>query len=130
MSNNSSNIVLSEDYVNLKFPNSPTTDGTKCIFSIRKINEETNQYQGALYMKILGEEDYFQFTSGTHFDIAPKLSPSGEYLAFLSSRSEKGMQIYMMPTNGGEALKVTNFPQKVIEFTWSHDSKYILVSTL
>jgi len=129
MSNNSSEIVTSEDYVNLKFPNSPTTDGTKCIFSIRKINEETNQYQGALYMKTLGEKDYFQFTSGTHFDKAPKFSPSGEYLAFLSSRSEKGMQIYVMPTNGGEAIKVTNFPQKVIEFTWSHDSKYIHLTT-
>lgn len=129
MSNNSSNIVTSEDYVSLKFPNSPTTDGTKCIFSIRKVNEETNQYQGALYMKILGNKDYFQFTSGTHFDTAPKFSPSGEYLAFLSSRSGKGMQIYVMPTNGGEALKVTNFPQKVIEFTWSHDSKYFHLTT-
>ncbi len=119
--------VTSDDYVKLKFPNSPTTDGERCIFSIRKVNEDKNQYQGALYLKLKDETGYRQFTSGTHYDTTPKFSPSGEFVAFLSSRSKKGMQVYVIPINGGEALQVTDMPKGVIEFSWSHDSKHILV---
>jgi dipeptidyl aminopeptidase/acylaminoacyl peptidase len=127
MASNLNRTVISDDYVKLKFPNSPTTDGKRCIFSIRKVNEDKNQYQGALYLKILGEKGYRQFTSGTHYDTTPKFSPSGEYVAFLSSRFENGMQVYIIPINGGEALQVTDMPKGVIEFSWSNDSKYILV---
>ncbi len=127
MPNHILNNVTSEDFVKLKFPNSPTTDGTNCVFSIRGINEKTNQYQGALYLKNIEKENYHQFTAGTHYDVSPKYSPSGEYLAFISSRSGKGMQVYVMPTNGGEALEVTNFPKGIIDYTWNHDSKSILV---
>ncbi|MHA2307116.1 MAG: prolyl oligopeptidase family serine peptidase, partial [Candidatus Hodarchaeales archaeon] len=128
MSKNILKNVTSEDFVKLRFPNSPATDGTKCVFSIRGINEKTNQYQGALFLKILEEDNYHQFTSGTHYDTSPKFSPSGEFLAFISSRSGKGMQVYVMPTTGGEALEVTTFPKGIIDYTWSHDSKSIHVT--
>ncbi len=121
--------IKSEDFVKLKIPNSPnlSPDGKKVAFSIKKINQKKNRYKSPIYLKIAGEDGYKQFTAGTHVDTAPQFSPSGEYLAFLSSRVEKGTQVFIMSVNGGEAVQVTNFPQGVMAFNWSHDNKLIHV---
>jgi len=121
--------IRSEDFVQLKFPNSPSLspDGKKLIFSIKNVNQKENQYRAALYLKTEEINEIEQYTSGTHVDTAPQYSPNGEYLAFLSSRSEKVMQVFIILTTGGEALQVTNFPQGVLGFTWSHNSGSILV---
>jgi dipeptidyl aminopeptidase/acylaminoacyl peptidase len=121
--------ITSEDFVLLKFPNSPTLspDGRKLIFSIKKIDQKENKYLAPLYLKIEGENECIQFTSGTHFDTTPKFSPSGEFVAFLSSRAKKAFQVFIMPIDGGEAIQITNFPIGVLGFTWSHDSNSILI---
>ena len=123
--------INSEDFVQLKIPNSPTLspDGKKLAFVIKQVNQKTNKYKSPIYLKILGEEGYTQFTAGTQIDTTPQFSPSGEYLAFLSSRAEKGVQVFIMPETGGEAVQVTNFPQGVMAFNWSHNSKLIHVIT-
>ncbi|MFX0125886.1 MAG: S9 family peptidase [Candidatus Hodarchaeota archaeon] len=121
--------IKSEDFVQLKIPNSPTLspDGRKLAFAIKKVDQKKNQYKSPIYLKIAGENEYKQFTAGTHLDTAPQFSPSGEYLAFLSSRAEKGMQVFVMSINGGEAVQVTNFPHGVMAFNWSHNNKLIHV---
>lgn len=121
--------IQAEDFVKLYFPNSPalSPDGGKLIFSIKSVNEKKNTYRGALYIKTSASEDYMQFTSGTHLDTAPQFSPSGEYLAFLSSRSEMGMQLYIMPVNGGEAFQITKFPKGIQGFNWSPTNNSIHV---
>lgn len=121
--------IKSEDFVQLKIPTSPTLspDGKKLAFAIKEVNQKKNQYKSPIYLKIAGENGYKQFTAGTHVDTAPQFSPSGEYLAFLSSRAKKGTQVFIMPVNGGEAVQVTSFPKGVLNFNWSHDSKLIHV---
>ena len=121
--------INSEDFVQLRFPNSPTVspDGKKLVFAIKKVNQKKNQYKSPIYLKIAGKNGYKQFTAGAHVDTAPQFSPSGEYLAFLSSRAEKGIQVFIMSIDGGEAFQVTEFPQGVLSFSWSHDSKLIYV---
>ncbi|MFX1516001.1 MAG: S9 family peptidase [Promethearchaeota archaeon] len=121
--------IKSEDFVQLKIPNSPalSPDGKKLAFVIKQVNQKKNQYRSPIYLKIAGEAGYKQFTAGTHVDISPRFSPSGEYLAFLSSRAEKGMQVFVMLTTGGEAVQVTTFPQGVMAFNWSHNDKLIHV---
>ncbi len=118
-----------EDFIKLRFPNNPTLspDGTQLIFAIKGVKDEKNAYKAPLYLKIKGEKIYRQFTGGTHMDTAPKFSPCGKYLAFLSSRSEKGMQVYIMLMSGGEAFQLTDFPVGVNSFNWSHDSNHIHV---
>ncbi|MHA2203741.1 MAG: S9 family peptidase, partial [Candidatus Hodarchaeales archaeon] len=121
--------IKSEDFVQLKIPNSPalSPDGRKLAFSIKKVNQKKNRYKSPIYLKIEGDNGYKQFTAGTHVDTAPQFSPSGEYLAFLSSRVEKGTQVFIMSVKGGEAVQVTTFPMGVMGFNWSHDSKLIHV---
>ncbi len=121
MSVSKNQAIEAEDFVKLNFPNSPalSPDGEFLIFSIRSIDEKKNTYKGALYRTNNTSDRYEQFTSGTHFDTAPQFSPSGNLLAFLSSRSEKGMQLYVMPVDGGEAIQITKFPKGVQGYAWS-----------
>ncbi len=122
-------VITSEDFVKLKFLESPTLspDHRKLVFSMKKVNQKKNQYKSSLYLRTAEEKEIRQLSRGTHIDTAPKFSPSGEYLAFLSSREEKAMQVFIMSVDGGEAIRVTTFPLGVMGFTWSHDSKLIHV---
>jgi dipeptidyl aminopeptidase/acylaminoacyl peptidase len=120
--------ILAEDFVKLRFAESPTlsNDG-RLIFTIRTTDEQKNKYRGGLYLKSSESHGYIRFSSGTHLDTGAQFSPSGEFVAFLSSRTEKGMQVFIMSVKGGEALQITNFPSGVIGFVWSHDNKAIHV---
>ncbi len=121
--------INSEDFVKLKFLDSPTLspDGRKLVFAMKKVNQKKNQYKSSLYLKTSEEKEIRRFSHGTHIDTAPQFSPSGEYLAFLSSREEKVIQVFVMSVDGGEAIRVTTFPRGVMGFAWSHDSKLIHV---
>lgn len=121
--------IRSEDFVVLRFPNSPilSPDGQKLVFAIKQVNQEKNQYKSPIFMKYISKDGYRRFTTGTHVDTAPQFSPSGEYLAFLSSRAEKGTQVFIMSVKGGEAVQVTKFPQGVMGFIWSNDSNSLHV---
>ena len=123
---------MAEDFVKLRFPNSPalSPDGTKLAFSIKSVNHKKNSYRSPIYLKEKDREGYRQFTTGTYVDTSARFSPSGEYLAFLSSRLKKKLQVYAMRVYGGEAFPVTKFPSGVIDFAWSHDSKSIHVIAL
>jgi len=119
--------VSSEDFVRLRFVTHAvlSPDGSKTVFAVKNVDEEKNQYNSALYIKILDEKDYYKFTSGTRVDTNPKFSPDGKKLAFLSSRGENGLQLYCMSVSGGEAFPLTNFPAGIMNFNWSHDSEAI-----
>ncbi len=116
--------INAEDFVHLRFAENPSLspDG-RLVFTIRTINEKKNSYQGGLFLKTKESTNYIRYTTGTHLDTSAKFSPSGKLLAFLSSRQENGMQVFLMSVTGGEAFQVTNFPKGVVGFTWSHDSQ-------
>lgn len=124
--------ITSEDFVKLKFPTTPTISsmGEKLIFSIKEINQGNNKYRASLYLNEKGKNDYRKFSAGTHVDIMPKFSPDDKYVAFLSSRTEKGMQVFIQDLSGGEALQLTKLPGGVVNFKWSKDSKKIIVLTM
>jgi len=65
-----------------------------------------------------------QFTSSAKSEFAPRWSPDGQQLAFLSDR-EDTTQIYLISLAGGEALKLTSGKNAVRSFEWSPDGKQI-----
>ncbi len=65
-----------------------------------------------------------QFTFSAKNDTAPRWSPDGKTLAFLSNREEFN-QIYLMRADGGEAAAITKGKRGVTIFAWSPDGKQI-----
>ncbi|HEX5340782.1 MAG TPA: S9 family peptidase [Gammaproteobacteria bacterium] len=57
---------------------------------------------------------------------SPRWSPDGSRLAFLAKDADsKQAQIFVLPMNGGDAVRITDSKQGVDEFTWSPDGKWI-----
>jgi dipeptidyl aminopeptidase/acylaminoacyl peptidase len=75
--------------------------------------------------------DLRPFEAGVQGDNSPRWSPDGHYLAFLSSRpvneqnSNGDDQVFVIPSNGGAAKRITQIPGGVSWFTWSPDSTMI-----
>src|SRR5829696_39494 len=65
-----------------------------------------------------------RWTAGDAHDRSPRYSPDGRRLAFLSDRAEEGTaQLYVMPTDGGEADPLTHWRGGVERFAWSPDGR-------
>jgi len=65
-----------------------------------------------------------QFTFSPKDESAPRWSPDGKQLAFLSNRDEQ-QQVYVLRMEGGEASAVTRGKRGVQNFAWSPDGKQI-----
>lgn len=73
-----------------------------------------------------------QFTFGPRSDTAPRWSPDGKNLAFLSDRDTDGQrQIYILSTAGGEAQQITYIlgkvpsPRSLSPMAWAPDGSQI-----
>ena len=66
-----------------------------------------------------------QFTFSAKSESAPRWSPDGKQLAFLSNRTEDQQQIFLMAASGGEGRAVTKGKRSVKAFEWSPDGRSI-----
>lgn len=70
-----------------------------------------------------------QWTHGEGSETSPRWSPDGKFLLFTSEREEKKAQLFVLPTEGGEAEKVTDLPQgSIAQARWSPDQTRIAFS--
>src|SRR5271154_1005163 len=68
-----------------------------------------------------------RLTSHPKSDAAPRFSPDGKRLAFVSTR-EGGPQVFVLELGGGEARKVTGLVTDVESFQWL-DNQNLLVAS-
>ena len=98
-------------------------DGTSVFYSISSLdwskNERTKRYFLASTDGLTTRE-YIGSAGGESFSF----SPDGKYLAFLrmvesdKDSDEPKMQIFTMPTNGGEAVQISNHPGRINDYQW------------
>ena len=56
----------------------------------------------------------------------PRWSPDGTHLAFMAKDADtKEAQIYVMPMNGGDAVRITDNKQGIDTYSWSPDGRQI-----
>ncbi len=75
-------------------------------------------------------------TRGKHQVSEPRFSPDGSFIAFLSDRKspegkskDRGkQQVWVLPTQGGEAYPVTSFDRSVEDFAWTDAESLVVLA--
>ena len=102
-------------------------DGSRVAF-VHKSFGKKNNYVTNIWMVDSDRGEPYQFTTGNR-DGAPAWSPDGRMLAFVGGRQEGAPQVYVMPTDGGEARALTQLPEGAIyQLKWSGDGKRLAFS--
>jgi dipeptidyl aminopeptidase/acylaminoacyl peptidase len=108
-----------------------SSSGPLIAFVVQRCNPEINTTSSAIWLVYSsgGKTDpAWQVTSGEQHNFAPRWSPDGRGLAFLSDRSGS-VQIYLLPLNGGEARQVSHLRNGVIEYSWKPDGTAMLAQS-
>jgi dipeptidyl aminopeptidase/acylaminoacyl peptidase len=102
-------------------------DGSEVAF-VRTVPDDRESYEATIYVvPTNGEDAPRRFTAVEGSDGHPRYSPDGDLLAFTSARGEaEQAQLWLIPTDGGEAEQVTSVPGGINAFEWSPDGERIL----
>src|SRR6266852_1811905 len=121
-----------DDLLALKVVSDPqiSPDGSLIAYIVQ-CNEEANTTSSAIWLihsKDSKTQTPRQITgtgSEKHHDFAPRWSPDGQFLAFLSDRNGTA-QIQILPLAGGETQQVSSLNQHITEYSWRPDGKAFL----
>ncbi len=130
--------VVAEDVNRLHDVSMPqiSPDGRRVVFVRSTVMEEPKekgtptrrQNRSHLWLWDAETGETRALTARAENAILPRWSPDGRWLAFLSNREgEKEMHLYVMPTDGGEARRVSQDPVvRVTDFDWSPDGEWLV----
>ncbi|MBA4179816.1 MAG: peptidase S9 [Anaerolinea sp.] len=103
-------------------------DGRRVAFVVAQMDRKEDAYLSAIWLVDTDGGEPRQFTAGAKRDSAPRWSPDGMWLAFLSERGEEKPQLCVMPAFGGESRVLTKLPLGAGTPVWSPDGKRIAFS--
>jgi dipeptidyl aminopeptidase/acylaminoacyl peptidase len=134
-----------EDLYKVKLISKPqiSPDGERIAFVVTTIDENKYEYHSSIWVIPTEGGEAKRFTSRAANATTPKWSPDGRWLAFVSDREGempgieskdqkkfgKGKsQIWLLPTDGGEAQQLTYMQHGASSPVWSPDSKSLVFS--
>ena len=98
-----------------------SADGSTLAFARSHVDSESMETRSQIMALDMASGETAPFTSGDS-DSSPRFSPDGRHLAFIRPDSGGRSQIWAMPTDGGEARKLSDVPGGVTDIAWSPDS--------
>ncbi len=132
-----------DDLASIVVPTDPhfSPDGATVAFVVQSVTPRRDGYRHAVWsVPADGSGPARRLTIGWKHDTAPRFSPDGESLAFLSDRRtavedapgapeqrEDAVQVHLLPARGGEARRLTDLPRGVDAFAWSPDGSRLAV---
>ena len=128
-----------EDLPKLPIVGSPTLspDGKRIAFTTQRWDLEKDRYFHDVWLAPFDDPKLARpVTSGRSSDGAPCFDPSGRYIAFASDRDATGVSpegkgpksqnLWLLDTQGGEAVRLTDLPGGVSQFSWSPTGSHIV----
>lgn len=104
-------------------------DGLSVAYVVARADEESNEMRSAIWLVDLSSGRARQITNGEAQDSAPRWSPDGGRLAFVSTRHEKKSQIFIVEAGGGEAVRLTKAQHGAHTPVWAPDGTHICFSS-
>lgn len=104
---------------------SPDESRVACVRRYTDLDKQ--KYRSEIWVLPTKEGDARCFVKSEGSNYSPRWSPDGSLLAFLSDRSGATGQIFLIPSDGGEAYSLTKFATEgsISAITWSPNGKQI-----
>ncbi|ASU34080.1 S9 family peptidase [Mucilaginibacter xinganensis] len=118
------------DFLKIKSLSEPrvSPDDKWVAYSLSEVDTAKDARVSHLWMQSLTTNESIELTHGADPASNPRWSPDGRYLAFLSSRDSKNAsQVWLLDRRGGEAKKLTDIKGDLNDYSWSPDSKQLLL---
>lgn len=121
-----------DDLLKIRFPHNAalSPDGGRVVFALARLDHEANEFRGHLWIVPVSGGEPRPFTADEARDANPAWSPDGRWVAFLSNRGGRrrgrkraAMQLWVIPSDGGEARQLTFFKAGVSQPAWSPDGR-------
>ena len=100
--------------------------GDRAAFVKSWVDDDAGEERSQVQMIDLDNGTVASFTHGPK-DSNPQFSSDGESLAFLRPDDKERKQIWVMKTNGGEAVQITDLHGGVSDFAWAPNGQRIAV---
>ena len=116
--------VTAEDVLAFKIVGDPqlSPDGSWVVCTVTTADLQANEYQTHLWLVPSGGGAPRQLTTAKGRDTAPRWSPDGRQVAFISDRGGD-KQVWVIDVDGGEARAVTSGSLAPGEVCWSPDGR-------
>jgi dipeptidyl aminopeptidase/acylaminoacyl peptidase len=141
-------LITIEDLYQIQFVSRPriSPDGQRVAYVVTRIDDKKHEYRSALWIAAVDGSETRQFTAETTRTNSPAWSPDGKWLAFVregeepktspddkKTKKQFGVgkpQIWLIPTNGGEARQLTFVEHGASSPVWSPNNRQLLFSAL
>ena len=110
-------------------------DGRRVVYEQSRTNWDNNSFDTELWIADTTSGDRHLLASRARSSSNAQWSPDGKWIAFLSDRpgvlkdspADK-RQLYVMPSDGGDAQQLTKMEDGVSGFDWTPDSAHIVIA--
>ena len=104
-------------------------DGRSVAYVQGAVDFEANKVVNHIWLIRTDGGEPKQLTTGDGSDSRPRWSPSGESIAFISTRDGGKSQIWIIPVQGGEARRITNISTEADGVTWARKADRLLFTS-
>jgi dipeptidyl aminopeptidase/acylaminoacyl peptidase len=116
-------------------------DGSLAVWAKAQMDREKGESASNLMLRRMADNADVQLTRGADNNTAPRFSPDGSRIAFLSTRkpadappaapgsnTPTGPQLWLIDVHGGEPWQLTKFDRGVRAFDWVDNDTMLLVA--